>query len=141
MNTHPHDLLLSDYLDRRAVADGVRSHCTSCSQCCERLDAFREIREAAGVERHQTYDAPDIWPTLASLTVHRSLVQRLVLRELRGQFIVGLLVAFVLGVMATEALRASARAVAATAARVAPSPDSRAIDASLRQIERLDGRR
>ncbi|MBP7549655.1 MAG: hypothetical protein KA761_05165 [Gemmatimonadaceae bacterium] len=92
----------------------------------------RELREAAALERRRTYGAPELWPQIAARTVHREAVRREVLRSLRRPLMLWLLVAFVLGVVATEAVRAlTARTASASA--VIPRGDLRSLE-ELRRV-------
>jgi hypothetical protein len=141
VSQHADDVVLSDHADGRTVPADVAAHADACPQCRGRVQAFRDIREAAWHERLRTYETPDIWPALASLTVHRAMVRRTVLRDLWRPFVLWLLMAFLLGVVATESFRAASRQIAATSNRVAPTPDGTGAGGALRTLEGVDERR
>lgn len=130
MSRHLDDFAISELCDGRAVA--APAHLADCARCRSQLDAFRLIRAEAALERLRTHEAPDPWPQIAALTIHRAAVRRVIVRSLRRPMLFWLLVSFGLGVAATESVRAlSARAAAAAAA--VPRGDVRDLKA-LRKI-------
>lgn len=140
MIAHADDVALSDYADGRQVAGEIAAHAESCQACRERVHAFRELKSEATMERLRTYDAPDIWPAVASLTIHRVMVRRMVLREFRRSFALWLLVTFVLGIVAADAVREVSRQIALLSYRVAPIPEAGRVEEALKQLEKVKGR-
>jgi hypothetical protein len=134
VSTHPDDRLLSDVCDAHRVPTEVQQHVASCAQCHASIVAFRAIRDEATMLKVQTGAAPDIWRALAALTVHRERVRRALLRDLWRPFVLALLTAFALGIVATETFREVSRKIAATAARVAPTPSGPDANARLKEL-------
>ena len=117
MTRHLDELELSELIDARPLPADVVAHAGQCSDCRLRAETLRAMRAEAALERVRTYDTPDPWPLVAALTVHRTAVRREVLRRLRVPLFLWSLTAFLLGVVATEAVRELSRAIAEVSVR------------------------
>lgn len=120
MTRHLDEFELSELIDARPLPADVAAHAGQCTDCRRRAERLLAVRAEAALERERTYDAPDPWPLVAALTVHRTAVRREVLRRLRLPLLIWTITAFLLGVAATEAVREVSRALADVSARAAP---------------------
>jgi len=112
MTPHLDDFLLSELTDARAVPAPAGEHLRACDTCRARLGEWRALRAEASLERLRTHETPDPWPVIAARTVYRDQVRRRVLRSLRLPLAIWTLVAFALGVIATEGVRTLSRQLA-----------------------------
>ncbi len=125
---HPDDLMASEYADARRVPSAVDEHFAHCVACRDRLDGLRTIRAEAALLRLRPCEAPDIWPVLASRIVERSASESPRSRARPRAYLLGLVVAFLLGASSAVGFGALARSFAAASARLAPPvPDLRAL--------------
>lgn len=89
---HLTDDQLDDYADavmgdaERASAD---AHLASCERCRHALDATRALLATAMRDRAAIVAPPELWPLVASSTIHLATVRRAVLRSMRGALIAG----------------------------------------------------
>lgn len=112
MTPHLDDFLLSELTDARDVPERAGHHLRECDACREHVNELRALRAEASLERRRTHHAPDPWPVIAARTVYRDQVRRSVLASLRLPLAVWTLVAFALGVIATEGVRTLSRQLA-----------------------------
>lgn len=117
MTRHLDELELSELIDARPLRAESSTHAAQCADCQHRAEQLRAVRAEAALERLRGYETPDPWPLIAALTVHRTAVRREVLRRLRVPLVIWTLVAFLLGVAVTEAVRELSRATADLSAR------------------------
>lgn len=91
---HLTDEQLDDYVDgamsdaQRASAD---SHLASCERCRHAIDATRALLTTATRERTAITAPAELWPLVASSTIHLAAVRRQVLASMRGLLLVGAL--------------------------------------------------
>jgi predicted anti-sigma-YlaC factor YlaD len=91
---HLTDEQLDDYVDG-AMSDAGRSsadaHLASCERCRNAIDATRALLLTANRERAAIAAPPELWPLVASSTIHLATVRRQVLASMRGMLIAGAL--------------------------------------------------
>ena len=91
---HLTDEQLDDYVDgamsdvRRASTD---AHLASCQRCRHAIDATRALLATANRERAATAAPPELWPLVASSTIHLAAVRRRVLASMAGLLMAGAL--------------------------------------------------
>ena len=84
---HLTDEQLDDYVygamdvAQRASAD---AHLASCERCRHAIDATRALLATVARERAAITAPPELWPLVASSTVHLAAVRRQVLASMRG---------------------------------------------------------
>lgn len=89
---HLTDEQLDDYADavmgaaERASAD---AHLASCERCRHALDDTRALLATATRERAAITAPAELWPLVASSTIHFAAMRRAVLRSMRGALIAG----------------------------------------------------
>lgn len=89
---HLTDAQLDDYVDgamsdaQRATAD---AHLASCERCRHAIDATRALLATATRERAAIKAPAELWPLVASSTIHLAAVRRRVLASMRGVLIAG----------------------------------------------------
>jgi predicted anti-sigma-YlaC factor YlaD len=87
---HLTDEQLDDYADgvmpdaARAVAE---AHLASCERCRRALGDTRELLALAERERAAVHAPAELWPLVASSTIHLATMRRAVLRSMRGALI------------------------------------------------------
>ena len=89
---HLTDEQLDDYADGvmgDAERAGADAHLASCDRCRHALDGTRALLATATRERAAIVAPADLWPLVASSTIHLAAVRRAVLRSMRGVFIAG----------------------------------------------------
>jgi hypothetical protein len=83
---------LDDYADdvmdgaARASAD---AHLVTCARCRYALDETRALLATATAERAAVTAPPELWPLVASSTIHLAAVRRQVLASMRGVLLAG----------------------------------------------------
>ena len=83
---------LDDYADEvmdgaaRASAD---AHLAACARCRYALDETRALLATATRERAAVAAPPELWPLVASSTIHLTEVRRAVIRSMRGVLLAG----------------------------------------------------
>jgi predicted anti-sigma-YlaC factor YlaD len=91
---HLTDEQLDDYVDG-AMSDAARasadSHLASCDRCRHAVDATRSLLATATRERAAITAPAELWPLVASSTIHLAAVRRQVLASMRGLLIAGAL--------------------------------------------------
>ena len=91
---HLTDEQLDDYVDG-AMSDAQRAsaeaHLPSCERCRHAIDATRALLATATRERSAITAPPDLWPLVASSTIHLAAVRRQVLASMRGVLLAGAL--------------------------------------------------
>jgi predicted anti-sigma-YlaC factor YlaD len=91
-DVHLTDAQVSDYtdavLDAAARADMER-HLASCSQCRDAIEETRAVVTLAQRRRFSVAAPAELWPLVASTTIHLAAVRRQVLASMRGVLIVG----------------------------------------------------
>jgi predicted anti-sigma-YlaC factor YlaD len=91
---HLTDEQLDDYVDG-AMSDAQRAsaeaHLASCERCRHAIDATRALLATATRERSAITAPPDLWPLVASSTIHLAAVRRQVLASMRGVLLAGAL--------------------------------------------------
>ena len=118
---HLTDDQLDDYVDgamsdaQRATAEG---HLASCERCRHAIDATRALLATATRERAVISAPPELWPLVASSTIHLAAVRRQVLASMRGL----LLGAAILLVGATAVITWKIARWTAEPGAAAPSP-------------------
>ena len=86
---------LDDYADgvmgapERAIAE---RHVAACETCRRAVDETRAVLAWATSEREAVRAPADLWPLVASTTMHLAEVRRAVLRSMRGVLVVGAIV-------------------------------------------------
>jgi len=84
---HLTDEQLDDYVDG-AMTDGQRAsadaHLASCERCRHAIDATRALLATATRERAAISAPPELWPLVASSTIHLAAVRRQVISSMRG---------------------------------------------------------
>jgi anti-sigma factor RsiW len=96
MRETPHltDEQLDDYVDgtlsetERALAE---SHIASCERCRRAVGDTRELIATAQQQRASVAAPSELWPLVASSTIHLAAVRRQVLRSMRGLLVTGAL--------------------------------------------------
>jgi anti-sigma factor RsiW len=91
---HLTDEQLDDYVDgemRDAQRASAESHLASCERCRHAVDATRALLVTATRERAAVAAPPELWPLVASSTIHLAAVRRQVLASMRGLLIAGAL--------------------------------------------------
>ena len=94
MRLTPHltDDQLDDYVDgtgsdaERAFAE---SHLASCERCRRAVGDTRELIATAQQQRVSVAAPAELWPLVASSTIHLAAVRRQVLRSMRGLLVTG----------------------------------------------------
>jgi anti-sigma factor RsiW len=91
---HLTDEQLDDYVDG-AMSDAQRAtagaHLASCERCRHAIDATRALLATATRERSAITAPSELWPLVASSTIHLATVRRQVLASMRGLIIAGAL--------------------------------------------------
>lgn len=91
---HLTDEQLDDYVDG-AMSDAQRAstdaHLASCERCRHAVDATRALLLTATRERAAIAAPAELWPLVASSTIHLAIVRRQVLASMRGMLIAGAL--------------------------------------------------
>ena len=91
---HLTDEQLDDYVDG-AMSDAQRAsvdtHLASCERCRHAIDATRALLATATRERAAVTAPAELWPLVASSTIHLAAVRRQVLASMRGLLIAGAL--------------------------------------------------
>jgi anti-sigma factor RsiW len=91
---HLTDEQLDDYVDG-AMSEAQRArtdaHLASCERCRHAIDATRALLATAPRERAAVTAPPELWPLVASSTIHLAAVRRQVLASMRGLLIAGAL--------------------------------------------------
>lgn len=89
---HLTDEQLDDYVDG-AMSDAQRTsadaHLASCERCRHAIDATRALLATATRERAAITAPAELWPLVASSTIHLAAVRRQVLASMRGLLIAG----------------------------------------------------
>jgi anti-sigma factor RsiW len=89
---HLTDEQLDDYVDG-AMPDAERAsaqrHLDECDRCLRALGDTREVLAWATRERATVSAPAELWPLVASSTIHLAEVRRAVLRSMRGLLIAG----------------------------------------------------
>ena len=89
---HLSDEQLDDYVDG-AMTDAqrasVEAHLASCERCRHAIDATRVMLATATRERAAITAPAELWPLVASSTIHLAAVRRQVLASMRGLLITG----------------------------------------------------
>jgi predicted anti-sigma-YlaC factor YlaD len=91
---HLTDEQLDDYTDGvlgDAERVGVERHLASCDQCRRALGDTREVLAWATRERATVTAPSELWPLVASSTIHLAEVRRAVIRSMRGLLVAGAL--------------------------------------------------
>lgn len=89
---HLTDAQLSDYTDGvldAATRPDVERHLASCQLCRNAIRETREVIEVAQRSRPNITAPAELWPLVASSTIHLAAVRRQVLASMRGVLIVG----------------------------------------------------
>jgi predicted anti-sigma-YlaC factor YlaD len=91
---HLTDEQLDDYVDG-AMSEAQRArtdaHLASCERCRHAIDATRALVATATRERAAVTAPAELWPLVASSTIHLAAVRRQVLASMRGLLIAGAL--------------------------------------------------
>jgi predicted anti-sigma-YlaC factor YlaD len=91
---HLTDEQLDDYADG-VTSDAARvlveAHLAACEQCRRALGGTREIIALAQRKRAAVTAPAELWPMVASSTIHLAAMRRRVLASMRGALIVGAL--------------------------------------------------
>ena len=91
-DVHLTDEQLDDYADgemhaaARASAD---AHLATCARCRYALDETHALLAAATRERAAVSAPPELWPLVASPTIHLAAMRRQVLASMRGVLLAG----------------------------------------------------
>ena len=92
---HLTDEQLDDYTDG-AMGDAERAsaeaHLATCERCRRAVGDTRELLAWATQERAAATAPPELWPLVASQTIHLPEVRRAVIRSMRGVLVVGVIV-------------------------------------------------
>ena len=118
---------LDDYADgamtgaERAIA---KRHLAACETCRRAVDETRAVLGWATGERAAVRAPAELWPLVASQTIHLAEVRRAVLRAMRGVHIVGAIVLVAATAMITW------RVARWTSAREMPAPAERVVSPS-----------
>ena len=91
-DVHLTDEQLDDYADGLmdgAARSGVDAHLAACARCRSALDETRGLLATATRERAAVAAPPELWPLVASSTIHLAAVRRQVLASMRGVLITG----------------------------------------------------
>ena len=125
MSTHasPHltDEQLDDYVDgvmAGAERSSAEAHLARCDRCRRALGDTRELLVLAQRERAPVAAPAELWPLVASSTIHLAAVRRAVIRSMRGMLVAGALAIAAATAVVTWRL---ARWTAPRAARVEPA--------------------
>ena len=89
---HLTDAQVSDYTDgvlNAAVRASVEQHLASCSRCRDAAEETRAVVTLAQRHRSIVTAPAELWPLVASSTIHLAAVRRQVLASMRGVLIVG----------------------------------------------------
>ena len=92
---HLTDEQLDDYADGvmdAAARASVEAHLATCARCRDSVDATRALLVTATRERAAVTAPPELWPLVASSTIHLAAVRRQVLASMRGVLITGAIV-------------------------------------------------
>jgi anti-sigma factor RsiW len=126
---HLTDEQLDDYADgvmpdaARAVAE---AHLASCERCRRALGDTRELLALAERERAAVHAPAELWPLVASSTIHLAEVRRAVIRSMRGVLVAGALaIAAATAVVTWRIARWTMPASEPTPATVAPASQPR----------------
>jgi anti-sigma factor RsiW len=89
---HLTDEQLDDYADG-VVDDAARAmaeaHLATCERCRRALGDTRELLALAARERTTPHAPAELWPLVASQTIHLPAVRRAVIRSMRGVLLAG----------------------------------------------------
>jgi predicted anti-sigma-YlaC factor YlaD len=86
-DVHLTDEQLDDYADGLmdgAARSGVDAHLAACARCRSALDETRGLLANATRERAAVAAPSELWPLVASSTIHLAAVRRQVLASMRG---------------------------------------------------------
>jgi len=89
---HLTDEQLDDYVDgamRDAERASAQRHLADCERCRRAIGDTREVLAWASHERASATAPAELWPLVASSTIHLAAVRRTVLRSMRGMLIAG----------------------------------------------------
>lgn len=121
---HLTDEQLDDYAD--GVLDGAArasadAHLASCARCRHALDGTRRLLATATRERSALAAPEELWPLVASSTIHLASVRRRVVRSMRGALIAGAIVVAAATAMVTWKIARWTMPSSAVPARAAPA--------------------
>jgi len=91
-DVHLTDAQVSDYADvvlDAATRASVERHLASCMQCRDAIEETRAVMTLAQRQRTSVPAPAELWPLVASSTIHLAAVRRQVLASMRGVLIVG----------------------------------------------------
>ena len=89
---HLTDEQLDDYVDgamRDAERASAQRHLDECERCRRAIGDTREVLAWASRERASATAPAELWPLVASSTIHLAAVRRTVVRSMRGMLIAG----------------------------------------------------
>jgi len=122
--THLTDAQLDDYVDgalsesERAFAEG---HLASCERCRRAVGDTRELIATAQRQRVPVAAPAELWPLVASSTIHLAAVRRQVLASMRGLLVTGAIaIAAATAVITWKIARWTAEPRSETPSTVAP---------------------
>ena len=125
--THLTDAQLDDYVDG-ALSDSERAfaeeHLASCERCRRAVGDTRELIATAQRQRVPVAAPAELWPLIASSTIHLAAVRRQVLASMRGLLVTGAIaIAAATAVITWQVARwtAAPRVVAPSSARAGPA--------------------
>jgi hypothetical protein len=91
-SVHLTDAQLDDYAEA-AMSDAERSiaeqHLAGCARCRHAVDETRTVLEWATRERVAVTAPAELWPLVASSTIHLAAMRRRVLASMRGMLVIG----------------------------------------------------
>jgi predicted anti-sigma-YlaC factor YlaD len=90
-DVHLAEAQLSDYVDGLLDA-GLEQHLASCAHCRDAIEQTRAVVTLAQRQRTNVPAPAELWPLVASSTIHLAAVRRQVLASMRGVLIVGAIV-------------------------------------------------
>ncbi len=125
---HLTDEQLDDYADGVMAAGALASaeaHLSACARCRRAVIDTRELLAWATHERATVAAPAELWPLVASSTIHLAEVRRAVLRSMRGLLVAGALTIAAATAAVTWKLARWTSPERTTPARVAPARTER----------------
>ena len=120
-DVHLTDEQLDDYVDGvlgEAALVSAEAHLAVCERCRRTLGDTRELIALAERQRTPVTAPEDLWPLVASSTIHLAAVRRSVIRSMRGMLVAGAITIAAATAVVTWKL---ARWTAPTPTRIAPA--------------------